>query len=379
MRPRTAVRLFLVTALIPLLALPAYNLREEAARTYAKRLLDERKTARLQQQLFNVDFLVGAWSALTWRSGLSTDPQKAIVGYDGWLFMGDRYANNLSAQRLAETPGDIERAAGIGHNLLAWDRWLRNRGVKGFVLQIGPDKHRVHAEQLPDWARLGRPPRVELLTNGVARRLISDPALALMRVAQSELPGPYYKTDSHWNLWGAATAMAELRQALNAQGVEVLAALPEPPKVERVDTRPGGDLSAFLRIQQAIEEQEPIPRGLTSPLRDSDIRNLETQAVVQPASFGQLQFPRLTLRVVTPGAANPLKVLWLRDSFGSALSPFFAAYFHETIQLHWSYAFNKNAERLVELIQTHQPDLVVITLVERVALAELLLTPPPSR
>lgn len=379
MRARTGFRLFLATVLLPLLALPAYNLRDEAARNHAKRLLDERRIPRLQQHLFNVDFLVGAWSALTWRSGLSTDPLKAVVGYDGWLFMGDRYSENLTAQRWAEAPGDVERAAGINHNLLAWDRWLRSRGVKGFVLQIGPDKHRVHADHLPGWARLGRPPRVELLTRGVASHLMADPTQALIRVARSDQPAPYYKTDSHWNLWGAAIAMDDLRRVLNRQGVSVAPALPEPPQVDRVNVRTGGDLSAFLRIQNAIAEQEPIPLGLGSAQPQSDIRDLNTQQPVQPASFGQLQFPRLTLRVTTPGAANPLKVLWLRDSFGSALSPFFAAHFQETVQLHWSYAFDRQAQRLVSLVNTHQPDLVVITLVERVALAPLLLTPPPTR
>ncbi|MCU0762308.1 MAG: hypothetical protein MUF76_04820 [Hydrogenophaga sp.] len=379
MRATTALRAFLVMALVPLVALPAYNLRDAAARTYAQRLFAERKVDRLQQLAYNVDFLVAAWNALTWRTGLSTDPQKVIVGRDGWLFMGDRYANNLSAQRLGAGSNDAELAAGIGNNLLAWESWLRTQGVQAFVLQIGPDKHRVHPEYLPGWASLGKAPRVELLTRGPARRLISDPAAALQQAAAKGQPMPYYKTDSHWNLWGAAIAMRDLRQTLHTYGVSLQTALPDPPQVDRVDRREGGDLSAFLRIQHQVEEFEPLPLGLEHPRGPSDIRDLATNAPVAPAPHGQLQHPRLTLQVVTPSAANPLKVLWLRDSFGSALAPFFAADFRETIQIHWSYGLNRNAMQLVNLVHTHRPDVVVLTLVERVALAELLLTQPPGQ
>lgn len=379
MRARTGLRFFLAAVLIPVLALPAYNLREDGARTYAQRLVSEGRTDKLQQLAYNVDFLVAAWSALTWRTGLSTDPLKAIVGRDGWLFMGDRYSDNLSTQRTGITNDNKRLAGDIGNNLLAWEGWLRQQGVQAFVMQIGPDKHRVHARHLPDWAKPALPPRMQLLTQGPAGRLISDPTPALQRAISDGLPAPYYKTDSHWNLWGAAIAMAELRRTLQANGVALLTPLPDPPQIHQVKTRSGGDLSAFLRIKQTLRDEEPLPVGLDMPEHRSDIHNLTNQMVVTPAAHGQLQFPGLTLRVVTPGAANPLKVLWLRDSFGSALSPFFAAHFQETVQMHWTHALKDSAGPLVKLVETHKPDLVVLTLVERVALAELLLTPPPGR
>ena len=73
-----------------------------------------------------------------------------------------------------------------------------------------------------------------------------------------------------------------------------------------------------------------------------------------------------------------MKVLWLRDSFGSAQAPSVYATFSEVVQTHWQVALAKKAAPLVAMVKTHQPDIVLLTVVERAVLSELLLTPPPK-
>jgi alginate O-acetyltransferase complex protein AlgJ len=82
------------------------------------------------------------------------------------------------------------------------------------------------------------------------------------------------------------------------------------------------------------------------------------------------------IRVVSPHATNKKKVLWIRDSFGTGLSPFMAATFTETVQLHWNEVVSSRGELLVHLVNTWHPEYLVVTVVERDAAAPLLTRVP---
>lgn len=378
MNHRTAVWSFLALCLVLVLGVPAINLQEQSARAYAERLLRERETERLIALLFNGDFLAAGVSRALWKTGLSINPDKVVIGERRWLYLGDGHDRNTSAQRYGESDKDVRMGLQMGQNLVAWDHWLKTRGVKGFVLVIGPDKHRIYRRHLPNWADLQRPPRIRSLLSSEAGHLIADPTAELIHRSQDERVHTYYRSDTHWNMWGAALSLESLRQTLEQQGVTLQWAMPQPPVIDHTGSRIGGDLASFLRIQHTLKEQEPHPMVLNSQTIHSEIRELGTERPLAAGDFGQLQYPGRTVRVVTEGAANNLKVLWLRDSFGIAQSPMMAANFRETIQLHWGRALADQAKLFEELVRTHQPDLVVMTVVERVMPASLFLTPPPQ-
>jgi len=79
------------------------------------------------------------------------------------------------------------------------------------------------------------------------------------------------------------------------------------------------------------------------------------------------------LLVRSKHALNHRKVLWLRDSFGTALSPFMAATFTETLQIHYAAL---EPETLAGLVETYRPDYVFLTVVERDARGEWFRKPP---
>ncbi|HSL05945.1 MAG TPA: hypothetical protein VK901_20715 [Nitrospiraceae bacterium] len=61
-------------------------------------------------------------------------------------------------------------------------------------------------------------------------------------------------------------------------------------------------------------------------------------------------------------ALNQKRVLWLRDSFGTAMAPFMAATFTETLQV----SIRKSSPVLfAKMVETYKPDYVFITVVER--------------
>lgn len=378
MNHRTAVWFFLALCLVLVLSVPATNLQEQSARAYAERLLREKKTERLVALLFNGDFLAAGVSRALWKTGLSINPDKVVVGERRWLYLGDGHDRNTSAQRYGESDKDVRMGLQMGQNLVAWEHWLKTHGVKGFVLVIGPDKHRIYRRHLPNWADLQGPPRIRSLLSSEAGHLIADPTAGLMRHSADDRIHTYYRSDTHWNMWGAAISMATLRDTLEEQGVHLAWALPQPLAIERTGTRIGGDLATFLRIQHSLTEQEPHPVLINRDAVRTVVRELDTQQELAAGDFGQLQYPRHTVQTISDNASNDLKVLWLRDSFGIAQSPLMAANFRETIQLHWGRALGDQANLFVDLVRNQKPDLVVMTVVERILPAELFLTPPPQ-
>lgn len=378
MNHKAAVGFFLCLALLPLLLVPAYNLTSEPARTYAQRLLKEQRVDRLRGLLYNADFLEAGLSHLTWRLGWSVDPSKAVVGKEGWMYLGDRFAHGLSTHRRGATDADHALARGISDNLLGWERWLKGQGVQGFVLMIGPDKARVYARHLPGWASPSHVPRLQGLVSGSAQHLISDPGPELTRMSTQAATPTYYQTDSHWNPWGGAISLNALKRTLHGQGVDLDWPFSDPPEILETHDGEGGDLARFLRIQSSIHEQAPMPLLRSRGALSSELRDTATGELLKADPKAALLFPRQTVKVTSQGAANDKKVLWLRDSFGSAQAPSVYATFSEVVQTHWQVALAKGAAPLAAMVKDHQPDIVLLTVVERAVLSELFLTPPPQ-
>lgn len=378
MNPRAAIGLFAGISLVLLLTIPALNLTDAQIRHQAWALAKERDAVKLKATLFNRDWLSGLHARAVLPFGISTNPTAVIVGTDGWLFLGDQENHNTSAQRFGESDRDAEIALGMGHNLLAWEKWFHSQGVRGVAWVIGPDKHRIYSEHLPRWTQLDRPARIRGFVNGPAKHLIADPTGALKALSAGDGPSTYYRSDTHWNMWGAAIGMQALRSTLHQQGLHLNWALAEPPAVASVDNRAGGDLARFLHTENSTRDHEPQPVRLVPAPPQSDIREWKTDHALQADALGQLQYPGKIVQAVTDGATNDLKVLWVRDSFGIAQSPLMAANFKETVQLHWHAAFAENAQLLIQLVKEQRPDLVVFTVVERVMPSRLFLTPPPG-
>jgi alginate O-acetyltransferase complex protein AlgJ len=378
MKHKAAVGVFLCLALLPLVLVPAFNLTGEPARLYAQKLVKERKIDRLRGLLYNADFLEAGVSRLTWRLGWSVDPSKAVVGREGWMYLGDRFANGISSHRKGATDADHALAQRISDNLLGWERWLKAQGVQGFALMIGPDKPRIYATHLPGWVSLVGVPRIRGLVSGSAQRVVSDPGPELMRMSTQAATPTYYRTDSHWNPWGGAISLNALKRTLHGQGVTLDWPFSDPPAILQTHGGEGGDLARFLRIQASIHEQAPMPLLRNQGALSSELRDTATGELLKADPKAALLFPRQIVKVTSRGAANDKKVLWLRDSFGSAQAPSVYATFSEVVQTHWQVALAKKAAPLVAMVKTHQPDIVLMTVVERAALSELFLTPPPK-
>lgn len=346
--------LFLIALTLILLIVPAINLYNVFTTPHTGKWW-KRKV------LYNMDFTLPAFGKLLYPLGVSVDPARAIIGKEGWLYLGDAYADSITVKRLGIEAEDTDIAERLAKSAESWDTWFKHQGVDAFRIILGPDKDSIYPEYLPDWSKHAPTSLTDALTNRVQSDIYINPARKL-RQEKDSYPHPlYYRTDTHWNNLGAWVAFHEFSKNLATAQPDLK--WPQKPEGAFSTTaeRLGGDLANFLRIQTSLSDQEVILDlpDYAMPLEHYDF---ESGNVVFTGQNGPVEAPMTPLLMRSTQALNSKKVLWLRDSFGAAMAPFMAATFSDTLQVHYL-ALKPGA--LAELVERYQPDYVFITVVER--------------
>lgn len=374
------LQIFIVLWLLLMSVVPLHNLVQRGPSAVLQQALSGQGLSGLRgalKALVNLDQVSMLWAQVVRPFGISTDPRQVIIGRDGWLYLGDQYVSTLTAMRTGLTQKDTERAHGIALAMADWNEWLTRRGVRAFRIMIGPNKYSVHPEGLPGWAAPRQPAKIQALTMGSAGERYVDLSDGLRRRALQDIEPLYYRTDTHWNALGAAHALRLFAAKLRSTDPALSWPTDGGIQVVRVDPLQGGDLARFLRVQSSLFDGEPVIDLATSVALDTTVNDFDTGELIRSGGNARVDYPRQTVLVSTPQALNRRKVLWVRDSFGSALSPYMAATFREVVQLHPDRALADNGQRLAKIVRQWQPDFVFITVVERSAFSSSFLVRPP--
>lgn len=350
-----------------LLAVPAINIY----------FAPSREAIRMEKSfLFNVDFVSRWTAALLYPLGISTDPKKVIVGKDDWLYLGDGYQTTVSDDRRVATEADRVLGRQIGAATKAWDSYLKAHGVQVFSIMIGPNKSSIYPENMPSWARPISHNPVDALLQEAGSDIFIDlrpPLLKAKKILNEDL---YFKTDTHWNALGAGIAFRHFAEQLGKADPNIR--WPSEKFYDLIGNtkRKGGDLANFLRLSSSFSDPEPRMYSGVLPVQTSQVDYL-TGVILRTGGNPGVDAPSKPLLVRSEGALNKKKVLWLRDSFGSALSPLMASTFSDVLHLHWSQAI-KPGGNFAQLVKEFKPDYVFVTVVERAARsAEFSYYPPP--
>lgn len=338
-----------------------------------------------QKTLYNMDLALPPLTALLYPLGISTSPGRVLIGQDGWLFMGNEFEHIIADGRRYPTPKAIADGERIGSAAEAWHTWLRGNGVKQYRLMIGPNKESIYPELMPFWARPLPPTATDALMAGTDSTLYIDLRAALKQAKTTQPEALYFKTDTHWNSLGAGIAFRTFAQELARAAPELLWPAANAYEVIGMGSIAGTDLIRILWLKQRGTSQkhdvvnpspilgvEKIPIETTQ--YEFDSKKVTPSKIVR--SGGNPEVTALPILVVSRGALNANRVLWLRDSFGEAMSPFMAATFAEVLQVHVNDAF-QSAERFAELVQSWRPEYVFVTVAERSARLDLFATFPP--
>lgn len=346
--PRHLVMLSLAGSALALALLPTINI----VRTLA--------TGR-SSDLFAVDFALPAVSARLVAAGISILPERVVVGRSGWLFLGDYYADSISAKRRPAVEADRVAARARDASAQAWRAWLTARGVQGWHVLVCADKDSIYRDMLPAWYQPLGGTAVDVAFQASDPRLFIDTRTALRHARDVDGPPLYLRTDSHWTARGAWVGYRELARTWSAEAPGLAWLQPSDVRLEAVD-RHLGDLSGLLSVA-APGGDTAVEVVIAGGRDDGRIRlDAATGTSSRIALWPDARVPKVPMLIRSPHALNAKRLLWLRDSFGEALLPFVTATFTEVVQVD---RLGATPEKWAALVERYKPDLVLDSVVER--------------
>jgi len=324
--------------------------------------------------LYNLDFASASLSHIFYPHGISINPTQVFIGKEDWLYLGDQYDRGVTRGRHGPTVDDLKAARMIGSATKSWDEWLSLKGVKAYRVMLSPDKGTIYPEFLPDWAQPAEESRTDTLLASVNQGLYFDTRAAL-KTAKSEFSEPlYYKTDTHWNSLGAWVAFRAFEMELARTEPDLRLLSDEKVRISTGREGQGGDLAKFLRLKETLRDSEVAVDINSGHAVEIEQYEFETGRLMRSGGNPRIHSAQRPLLVKSKHALNQKRVLWLRDSFGTAIAPYMAAAFSETLQLHYDRA---NPELLARLVDTFKPDYVFVTVVERLSTRKTFKNLPP--
>ena len=360
--PRRQLTLFAIVAGVAMGIVPAVN------------VLSRPGWASSPQGLYGLEPFLPQVGDVLRRVGISAAPAEGIVGRSGWLFLGDRYEESVSVKRRTASDDDLATARRFASETRAWDRWYRDHGVHTSRVLICADKDAVHPDLLPRWDRPVEGSAIDVAIRLADPRIVVDSRPALREARRGGGLPLYLRTDTHWTARGAWVAYRALAQAWSADEPG-LAWLQDPDIALAAGTQASGDVAHLL----SITDDQPDASVVASIAPRFEARRTQENTLLRkPVTFlaaARLQPQALVVLIRSPQALNVRRLLWLRDSFGTALTPFMAATFTEIVVADRDVS---NPQRVASLVAQFKPDLVLDSVAERNARTGKLQRPPEA-
>jgi SGNH hydrolase-like domain, acetyltransferase AlgX len=315
----------------------------------------ERNRLRLATPLWNR--AVAFYSNAMYRLGVNSRPGAALVGRDGWIFLGDIFEANI-AQALGRRVLDDNEVAAWTATLGEESRWLAQRHIASAFV-VAPAKWSIYPDRLPRWTR--KTDRVHSFDRILAARgtLPLIDVRDALREARNHAD-TYSALNSHWTDYGAWVAWSRIAPEIKRLAPD----LPAPRVRALKSVSVSDEDNEFADMLGLDAPNEWTKYVLATPLADALIVAPDGWTTPLPggAQTNLLDLPRTTR---SPSADNRLRVLVLRDSSGNSLSPFLQDAYYETYQVDHRLGQPGTGPNLPALVEAFRPDLVLWIMTER--------------
>lgn len=277
--------------------------------------------------------------------GLSPKP-KVLVGTEGWLYYKSEAVpdgHSLDDYQ-GKSPLSHNQIDEIVNNLTEIQTQLSQKNIQ-FIVVVAPSKHTIYPEFLPDHIQESPGETRFDQIIGEFENSESNPILDLREplMSKKEDKQLYYKTDSHWNSYGAFIAYEELMNVMEENNPEIRPFIPGDYDISSRKNRGEGDLAGMLSIAGYLDDTEYI-----FALWDS--KEYTNENYDYPTRFYNIRR--------TADTENDKKVLVFRDSFFTHVEPFITQSFDESIFL-WTDYYDKT------IVEKEKPDIVIWEVAER--------------
>jgi len=280
------------------------------------------------------------------KFGIGDSPaSNVVIGQNGWLFLsGEKYSDPIGDYRNVNKYGDRTLRAFV-RTLEAKYYWLKEKGIQ-YVFLVAPNKHTIYPEYLPDYInKIDGQSALDQIVQYASQNTevpVVDLRESLLKNKKNRFR-LYFQADTHWNEYGANFAQYDIAQAIASLFPEQIT-----PVLYGVDDylsqrRIGGDLANFIGMRKQYSDDKPV-------------FNLSRSAKRDTPKHKNFRHPFTTVN-----EKSHLKALVFRDSFFTAIQPYFSEYFGRATFV-WEQINRPSLEKYVE---EEKPDLVLEELVER--------------
>ncbi|MBI2434837.1 MAG: hypothetical protein HYV26_18430 [Candidatus Hydrogenedentes bacterium] len=269
--------------------------------------------------------------------GLNVSSAKnAMLGKEDWLYLANPEV--VDSYRVPR-PSDAAQLERWTRTAQQRANWCKKKGVRTLNVWL-PEKQTLYPEFLPDWLEPAAPrTNLEVWTRQANKMKLPFLSLAPALRGAKETQLIFYRTDSHWNSYGAYAAYLAIMKRVTEIGVypHVLGKK-ELVKKEIVKM---GDIAQLLNLEEYYLEsrrelrvRQPKAKPVPFQLRGQELPpHAQVQAFAQPDA----QLPRIVI---------------FSDSFGYEILPFLVESFSRTVHVRYPH-FSP------EIILQEKPDIVV--------------------
>jgi len=273
------------------------------------------------------------------------------VGQDGWLFLGsikpgytkfnDPMGDAVNANLFPE-----KELVTFARSLMSVKNWLHNRGIE-YVYIIAPNKHTIYSDKLPTYISKQNK---ESATDQLVSYLQEHTDIAVVDLRQvlkeeKKRHQAYFKTDTHWNHYGANAAQFSIMNKIKTLFPEKISPFLLNDSQFKILIKGGGDLAKFAKI-------ENIKRECPQPVFENEC--IPVLEIIQTNDKKRQPYTMVC-------EAKELTAVIFRDSFFSALDPYISRYFHRS-----TYIWEKiNYNSLMKYVEQEKPDIIIEEVIER--------------
>ncbi|MGH8558121.1 MAG: alginate O-acetyltransferase AlgX-related protein [Methylococcales bacterium] len=272
--------------------------------------------------------------------------KRVIIGKNGWLFYTDEHSlEDIRRSDYLNEQDKLKWRASITEK----DAWLASQGIV-YRFVVAPDKHSIYPEMLPSHVpiRPGKSRLQDLLDTIKLPATIVDLGEPLQR--QKDIAGSrlYFRTDTHWNSYGAYIGYKAIVHSLGEKYETTVLNLDDQAFHGTADKHQR-DLAIFAHLSDEESDQQ------------ADIsRHIACQRPGQPLLPMGLYVPQDHIFSVVCGSGIGTALVF-QDSFMNSIVPYLSSHFSRIVYV-WHYP---DADFVVRMVRQEKPQVVIEERLER--------------
>lgn len=331
---------------------PVWKWKVEAVKIYFDQLesfINDRFALRTE--------LNSLYSTILYELGVSSRPEKIVVGKNNFLFLGNDFQKVID-QITGEYRLSNEKLVDFQYSFSLRQDYLNQYNIPLYIT-IVPNKHSIYSEYLPDHILYSEDNTIRQLMNYVSDLKIINLHDTLRTVKKIWGEYLYGRTDSHWSSIGAYIGYRKILDVVKCDFKKVTPFIIEDDEFV-YNQKDGSDLRRMLKL---FNNNPDHSFSLKKDVHDRTENIIKYNSEDEKIPIKPLEIVDQREIAVVKNEKQSKTLLIFRDSQTNAMSGFLNQTFGKVVYCHYSFI---EAFEFVDLVEKYKPDLVIFEFGERV-------------